>query len=53
MEKEARNNQKLKLLYLMKILMEETDEEHAITMADISKKLKSYGISAEKKSPRN
>ena len=50
MEKEARNNQKLKLLYLMKILMEETDEEHAITMADISKKLKSYGISAERKS---
>ena len=28
-------NQKLKLLYLMKIFMEETDEQHPLTMPEI------------------
>ncbi len=43
-------NQKLKLLYLMKILLEKTDENHAIGMAEILSSLEAYGISAERKS---
>jgi predicted DNA-binding transcriptional regulator YafY len=46
-------NQKLKLLYLLKILMEETDEEHYITMPEIIKKLESYDVKAERKSIYN
>ena len=49
-EKEPRSNQKLKIMYLMKILMENTDEEHAITLVEIVSKLKEYGINAERKS---
>lgn len=45
-----RSNQKLKIMYLMRILMEETDEEHAITLQEIVEKLKSYGVTAERKS---
>ena len=44
------NNQKLKIIYLMKILLEKTDEEHSITMPEIIAELESYGISAERKS---
>ena len=44
------SNQKLKLLYLMKILMEKTDETHGITMPEIISSLEGYGISAERKS---
>lgn len=43
-------NQKLKILYLMKILMERTDENHSITMPEIISALEAYGISAERKS---
>lgn len=43
-------NQKLKLLYLMKIFMEETDEEHGISMGEIIEKLNAYGVTAERKS---
>ncbi len=43
-------NQKLKIMYLMKILLEETDETHAISLADIIAKLAAYGVSAERKS---
>lgn len=43
-------NQKLKNLYLMKILMERTDENHSITMPEIISALEAYGISAERKS---
>lgn len=43
-------NQKLKLLYLYKILQERTDEEHAITLAQILEALSGYGITAERKS---
>lgn len=43
-------NQKLKILYLMKILLEKTDETHSITMQEIIASLSSYGISAERKS---
>lgn len=40
---------KLKILYLIKILLEKTDENHDITMEEIISYLKSYGIVAERK----
>lgn len=43
-------NQKLKLLYLLKILYEETDDSHGLTMSEIIRALEAYGISAERKS---
>lgn len=43
-------NQKLKLLYLMQILLENTDEDHAITVPEMIEELSRYGISAERKS---
>jgi len=43
-------NQKLKQLYLMKILMEQTDEEHPMSVKDLIDHLLLYGISAERKS---
>ena len=43
-------NQKLKLLYLSKILKERTDDEHYITMPEILDALASYGIEANRKS---
>ena len=39
-------NQRLKILYLYKILFEQTDEEHYITMPRIIEELKKYGIKA-------
>ena len=44
------SNQKLKLYYLAKILMEKTDEEHGITMPQIIKELEAYDVTAERKS---
>jgi len=46
---ERGNNQKLKLLYLVDILMNETDEDHAITMNEIISKLEALDVSAERK----
>ncbi len=43
-------NQKLKLLYLAKIMREQTDDEHALTMPEIIEELSKYGIKAERKS---
>ncbi|MCI9200018.1 MAG: WYL domain-containing protein [Lachnospiraceae bacterium] len=43
-------SQKLKIIYLMKILLEKTDEEHSITMQEIKESLEAYGIGAERKS---
>lgn len=43
-------NQKLKLIYIIKYLMENTDENHKVTMADILRYLEGYEISAERKS---
>jgi predicted DNA-binding transcriptional regulator YafY len=43
-------NQKLKQLYLMKILMEQTDEEHPMSVKDLIEQLRLYGIDAERKS---
>ena len=42
-------NQKLKLCYLSKIMLEKTDEDHMITIAEVKKCLEEYGISAERK----
>ena len=43
-------NQKLKLLYLSKILMEQTDEEHPLTVQELIAQLARYDIQAERKS---
>lgn len=40
----------MKILYLMKILLEKTDETHSITMREILESLEAYGVSAERKS---
>mgnify|MGYP000667106675 CR=1 FL=1 len=42
-----RLNQKLKIMYLMKILLEETDEDHDLTLNEIVEKLKAYNVTAE------
>ena len=42
-------NQKLKILYLMDVLLERTDEEHPITAKDMAQYLRGYGISVERK----
>ena len=44
------SNQKLKLMYLAKILMEKTDEEHTMTVPEMISELSKLGISAERKS---
>lgn len=44
------SNQKLKTLYLMKILLEKTDEENTITLNEMIAELERYGITAERKS---
>ena len=41
--------QKLKVLYIMKILLAETDEAHPITVSTLIEKLAAYGIRAERK----
>ena len=51
MAKEA--SQKLKILYLMRILLDKTDETHSITMPEIIAALKIQGITAERKSLYN
>ena len=43
-------NQKLKLLYLMRYLLRETDESHGVTIEDMIRFLAEQGISAERKS---
>ena len=42
--------QKQKLLFIQKILLEKTDENHGITVNELIKELDSYGITAERKS---
>ena len=48
MAKSAHQNQKL--LRLMQIFLQETDEDHGITMAEILAMLEGFGIHAERKS---
>ena len=42
-------NQKLKLLYLMEILLQQTDERHPMTVPEMIAQLAQRGISAERK----
>lgn len=44
------SNQKLKLLYIIKILSEQTDENHPLTAQDLIEKLAEYDVAAERKS---
>ena len=47
------NNQRSRILYVMKILLENTDEEHFISIQEIAKELSLYGIASERKSIRS
>lgn len=42
-------NQKLKLLYLLKMLNEKTDENHGLTISEMIDELYQHGINAERK----
>jgi predicted DNA-binding transcriptional regulator YafY len=44
------SSQKLKILYLAKMLLEETDDDHGLTMPQIIQRLAAQGINAERKS---
>ncbi|MBQ6441580.1 MAG: WYL domain-containing protein [Lachnospiraceae bacterium] len=44
------NNQKLKLYYLSRIMIEKTDDEHMITMEEIKEALAAYDVTADRKS---
>ena len=44
------SNQKLKLLYLAKIFLENTDNTHALTLKELSDALAKYEVRAERKS---
>jgi len=46
-------NQRAKLLYLMKILLDKTDEQHPLTMNELISELATYDIHAERKSIYN
>ena len=43
-------SQKMKLLYLLQILLENTDDEHALTLSELLHELTKKGITAERKS---
>lgn len=45
-----RMNQKLKLMRLMQIMLEQTDDNHSLTMEQILAELQRYDITAERKS---
>lgn len=40
-------SQKLRVLYVMQILLRNSDEEHPISQAEISERLNAYGIQAD------
>lgn len=44
------NNQKLKLSYLTRIMLEKTDDEHGLTIPQIIEELGKYDVNAERKS---
>ncbi len=48
-EKQARRGQKVKLLYIIKILTEFTDDEHPLSATEICEKLAAYDVTAERK----
>ena len=42
-------NQKLKMLYLEKIFQRETDDEHGLTLQEITERLNKDGVNADRK----
>ena len=46
---EAKGSYRLRLLYLAKVLMENTDEAHALEISQINSLLAEYGITANRK----
>ena len=48
-KKRKGENQKLKMLYLVKIFCEETDDQHALTMPEVIKRLEACGVNADRK----
>ena len=44
---------KLRILYIMKILLKKTDERHTMSSADIDKELRRYGMSIDRKTVYN
>ena len=44
-----KGNQKIKILRIMQILLENTDDEHGLTLEEITQKLSLYGIDADRK----
>lgn len=48
-ERQARRGQKVKLLYIIKILSELTDDEHPLSATEICEKLAAYDVTAERK----
>lgn len=40
---------KLRMLYIMKILFEKSDERHALSANDINRLLQNYGMAADRK----
>ncbi len=44
------SNQKFKFTYLMQVMLEKTDDEHALTMSQIMDELDKYDVTAERKS---
>ena len=40
-------SQKLRILYVMQILLRYSDEEHPVSQAEISERLNAYGIQAD------
>lgn len=44
------NSQKIRLLQIMRILEQETDEQHSATLSEISDRVRPYGISFDRKS---
>jgi Fe2+ or Zn2+ uptake regulation protein len=45
-----KENQKQKILHLLRILSERTDPDHAMTLAELSEELGRIGIKSERKS---
>lgn len=43
-------NQKLKLIYLARLMQEKTDDEHGLSMSEIISELSLCGVKAERKS---
>ena len=46
---EYEDNQRLKLLYLMKIFYEKTDDEHSLSIMQLIDELAVYGITVKRK----